>query len=134
MGSLRTVALGKVGETLACAELERQGYAILARRYRTKVGEIDIVAVERGTLVFVEVKTRVNTRCGVPAEAVTLWKQARIIAMAPMYLATHRRHDGPIRFDVVSVLAPPDHPPAVEVIKRAFTADGQPWGGACRWR
>ena len=56
--SLERVARGKIGEDLACRELERRGYAILARRYRSRVGEIDIVASDGPTLVFVEVKTR----------------------------------------------------------------------------
>jgi len=114
-----------MGEELARVELVRQGYAILATRYRTRIGEIDIVARERDALVFVEVKARVDTRHGTPAEAVTLWKQARIVAMAQTYLASHPRHHGPIRFDVVSVLTPPGERARVEVIRRAFTSDGQ---------
>ena len=123
MGSLRTVHLGEIGENLACAALEQRGYAIIARRYRTRVGEIDVVAVDGRTLVFVEVKTRASTRCGLPAEAVTRWKQQRIVTMALSYLAGDRRHPGPIRFDVVSVLMRPDGPPIVDVMRGAFTAD-----------
>jgi len=122
MGSLRTVQFGKSGEDLACAELVRRGYAILARRFRTRFGEIDIVASDGPVLVFVEVKARSGTRFGVPAEAVTLWKQQRIIAMARMYLVMHRRPPGPIRFDVVSVLALPGCAPVIDVIRGAFTA------------
>ena len=125
MGSLQTVSFGKLGEELARAELVRQGYAIVATRYRTRIGEIDIVARDRDALVFVEVKARVDTRHGTPAEAVTLWKQARIVAMAQTYLASHARHEGPIRFDVVAVLMSPGQPAKVEVIRRAFTSDGQ---------
>ena len=74
--------LGMSGETLAVAELERRGYAILARRYRTKHGEIDIVADDRGTTVFVEVKARTTREFGSPTEAVTRWKQRRLVSMA----------------------------------------------------
>lgn len=124
MGSTEAVSLGKTGEDLACLALTRQGYAILARRYRTRVGEIDIVAADGDTVVFVEVKARRDTRCGAPAEAVTWWKQRRIITMARFYLATHRCQQRPVRFDVVSVLAPRGAAPTVEIIRGAFTADG----------
>jgi len=123
MGSIGTVKFGELGENLACDALRRRGYAVLARRYRTRVGEIDIVAADGDTLVFVEVKARRNTRCGIPAEAVTWWKQRRIITMARHYMAVHRCHDRPVRFDVVSVLAPVGERPSVEVIRGAFTVD-----------
>jgi putative endonuclease len=77
--------LGKQGEDLACAELERLGYAILDRRYRTRVGEIDIVASQEGVTVFVEVKTRVGERFGGGEEAITAWKQRRLTQMAVDY-------------------------------------------------
>lgn len=123
VGSAATVSFGILGEDLACEALQRRGYAVLARRYRTRVGEIDIVAADGNTVVFVEVKARRDTRCGVPAEAVTWWKQRRIITMARFYLATHRCQDRPVRFDVVSVLAPRGAAPTVEIIRGAFTAD-----------
>jgi putative endonuclease len=95
--------LGKTGEDLAVRELQRRGYAILARRYRTRFGEIDIVARDGETLVFVEVKARRTARCGTAAEAVTRWKQRRIGAMALDYLAWSGRLDVRCRFDVVAV-------------------------------
>ena len=72
------IALGKTGEDLACAELEKRGYAILARRYRRRGGEIDIVARDGATLVFVEVKARDGRAFGEAAEAVTAFKRRRI--------------------------------------------------------
>src|SRR5918998_1739405 len=72
---------GKMGEDLACAELTRRGYAILARRYRTRFGEIDIVARDGATTVFVEVKARAGDQFGGAAEAVTPWKQRRLTYM-----------------------------------------------------
>lgn len=95
--------LGETGEALACAALERQGYAILARRYRTRFGEIDIVARDGPTTVFVEVKTRAGEAFGRGAEAVTRWKQRRIAQMAVDFLARRRLQDQPCRFDVVEV-------------------------------
>src|SRR4051812_4798978 len=70
-------SLGKLGEDLACAELSRRGYAILARRYRTRFGEIDIIARDGATVVFIEVKTRDGDRFGAGAETVTGREQRR---------------------------------------------------------
>lgn len=95
--------LGKHGEDIAVAELERRGYAILARRYRTRHGEIDIVADDDGTIVFVEVKARATAEFGTAAEAVTVWKQRRLAAMAADYLARNTMIDRPCRFDVVAI-------------------------------
>ena len=111
--------LGKVGEDLACAELERLGYAILARRYRTRFGEIDIVARIDDVTVFVEVKARAGEQFGGGAEAVTLWKQRRIAQMAVDYLARHRLHDRPCRFDVVTVELSEGRP-RIQVYAHAF--------------
>ena len=96
-------ALGKIGETLACAELARRGYAILATGYRTAYGEIDIVARDGDTTVFVEVKTRAGDDFGGGAAAVTRRKQLRVTRMALDYLSRHRLHDTACRFDVVTV-------------------------------
>jgi putative endonuclease len=95
--------LGKAGEDLAAAELERRGYAILERRYRTRHGEIDIVARDGETLVFVEVKVRVTAEFGTAADAVTPAKQRRLVRMAVDYLARARVVDRPCRFDVVAI-------------------------------
>ena len=95
--------LGKSGEDLAAAALEHRGYAILARRYRTRHGEIDIVAQDADTLVFIEVKTRVTGECGSAAEAVTRAKQRRLGSMAADYLARHDLSEVACRFDVVAI-------------------------------
>jgi putative endonuclease len=96
-------ALGKSGENAAVEELERRGYAILARRYRTARGEIDIVAEDGDTLVFVEVKVRETDDCGTAAEAVTRDKQRRLGRMAVDYLARQNIDGRPCRFDVVAI-------------------------------
>lgn len=96
-------SLGILGEDLACDELRRRGYAILARRYRTRAGEIDIVARDGETLVFVEVKARNGCEFGGAAAAVTGWKQRRVAQMALDYLARRRALDAPCRFDVVAI-------------------------------
>ncbi len=114
-------SLGKIGEDLACAELQRRGYAVLARRYRTRFGEIDIVARQDATTVFVEVKTRAGNEFGGGAVAVTPWKQRRITEMAIDYLARHRLHDRPCRFDVV-IVDVADGGARIEVYTNAFDA------------
>jgi len=114
-------SLGKMGEDLACTELERRGYAILARRYRSRFGEIDIVANHEETIVFVEVKARDGDEFGGGAAAVTAWKQRRIAQMAIDYVARHRLHDRPCRFDVVTVEFT-DGEAKVEVFQSAFDA------------
>jgi len=111
--------LGELGETLACDELRRRGYAILERRYRTRYGEIDVVARHGEVLVFVEVKTRVGDAFGSGAEAVTGYKQRRVARMAADFLARRRLQDRPCRFDVVSI-AVGEGAPRVEVIAGAW--------------
>jgi putative endonuclease len=96
-------AFGKTGEDLAVAELERRGYAILARRYRTAHGEIDIIARDGETTVFVEVKARATAEFGTAAEAVTVRKQRKLTAMAVDYLARNQLTNAPCRFDVVAI-------------------------------
>lgn len=96
-------AFGEFGEKTAVEELERRGYAILARRYRTRYGEIDIVADDAGTVVFVEVKARATPEFGSAAEAVTERKQRRLAAMATDFLARNGLTDRPCRFDVVAI-------------------------------
>ena len=113
------IALGKMGEDLACRELERRGYAIVARRYRRRGGELDIVAGDGPTIVFVEVKTRDGRLFGEAAEAVTSMKRRRITQLALEYLMRHRLSDCPSRFDVVSIQLETGHP-VIEIYQNAF--------------
>jgi putative endonuclease len=115
------IALGKTGEDLACRELERRGYAILDRRVRFRGGEIDIVARDGPTLVFVEVKARESGAFGGGGEAVTAYKRRRIVQLAIEYVARRRLGDRGIRFDVVSVQLDSEQP-SIEVYKGAFSA------------
>jgi putative endonuclease len=115
-------ALGRSGEELACEELARRGYAILARRYRTRAGEIDIVARHGDVLVFTEVKTRRSVKCGVPTEALTIAKRRQVAAMAADWLARHRVRAVRCRFDVVSVVLRPGSEVRIEVFPDAFLA------------
>jgi len=96
--------LGPEGEQIAADYLVRQGYRIIERNYRFHRNEIDIIALQKETLCFIEVKTRFSSAKGHPAEAVTLQKQREIIKAARAYLALYRDIDTDCRFDVVAIL------------------------------
>jgi putative endonuclease len=113
------LALGQYGEDLACRELERRGYEVIERRYRTASGELDIVARDGEYLVFVEVKARQDGTFGDPEEAVTLHKQQKLVWMAADYLARRGLNEVPCRFDVVAI-STVSEPPSVVVFQDAF--------------
>jgi putative endonuclease len=113
--------LGKTGEDLACRELERRGYAIVARRYRQRSGELDIIARDGPTLVFIEVKARDGRAFGEAVEAVTPVKRRRITELAVDYMMRHHLSDCPCRFDVVSIHFDSGRP-EIEVFQNAFDA------------
>jgi putative endonuclease len=118
--SREKVIFGKRGEDLACRELERRGYAIVARRYRARGGELDIVARDGSTMVFVEVKARGGREFGDGAEAIGWMKRRRIVQMALHYLTRHGLKDCPCRFDVVSINFDEAHP-VIELYQNAFS-------------
>lgn len=102
--TLERQKLGKDGEDLACQELTSRGYAILARRYRTRYGEIDIVARDGESVVFIEVRRKSSGTYGTAAESVTRDKQLRVVRMAVDFLARHELYDHvAVRFDVVAI-------------------------------
>jgi putative endonuclease len=96
--------LGAAGEELAAEWYRRAGYQIVARNWRCREGELDLVVRGHGVVVFCEVKTRSSARFGVPAEAVTPAKQRRIRALAIQFLRQHPQRSKGIRFDVAAVL------------------------------
>ncbi|ERJ92864.1 TIGR00252 family protein [Selenomonas sp. oral taxon 892 str. F0426] len=102
---MRNKILGDQGESYAAQYLLRKGYRILTRNYRTKVGEIDIIADDHGTLVFIEVKTRSSLRYGTPAEAVHYRKQQKIIQTAYWYLRMNHMENSFCRFDILEIYA-----------------------------
>jgi putative endonuclease len=114
--------LGELGEDLAVRELTRRGYVVLARRFRTRHGEIDIVADDHGTIVFVEVRARATREFGRAAETVTLHKQRRVTARAVEYLSRHHLTHRPCRFDVVAIDDADSARPAIVVYTAAFDA------------
>jgi putative endonuclease len=111
--------LGRHGEDLACRALEARGYLILHRRYRTRYGELDVVAQHEGILVFVEVRARGSGRFGHPAASVGTQKQQRVAAMAEAYLGLEGQSHRLCRFDVVAVETDAD-PPRVTIYPDAF--------------
>jgi putative endonuclease len=111
--------LGKRGEDLACEELQRRGYAIIDRRFRTRCGELDIVARDGDVFVFVEVKARSGSRFGSPFDAITWQKRQRLSAMAESYLFLKRISGVACRFDVVSILEQQSGH-TIELIRGAF--------------
>jgi putative endonuclease len=120
--------LGQRGEKAAARFLKRLGYHIVARGDRSSTGELDLVAVDGRTVVFVEVKTRQSQESGHPTEAVDADKQARLTRLALAYLKRHRLLEHPARFDIVAVTWPEGaRRPTIEHYPNAFEAVGK-WG------
>lgn len=116
--------LGNLGERLAADELRRAGYSILATRYRTRFGEIDIVCERNRALAFVEVKARKTAKYGTAAEAITPWKRRRVAAMALDYLASTGRLESPCSFVVVAIDQVDTPKMTIRIIEDAWTMDG----------
>jgi putative endonuclease len=122
----RPKTLGRRGEAAAARFLRRRGHKILARGYQFGPGELDLVTLDRETIVFVEVKTRRSSELGEPAEAVDLRKQRKLTRLAVSFLKRHGLLNRPARFDVVSITWPEGKwRPAIEHIPNAFEAVGQ---------
>lgn len=113
------LSLGRQGEELAARHLEQRGYAILARNYRTPLGELDLIARDRRHLLFIEVKTRRSAAFGTPAEAVGAHKQRQILRAAQWYLVAARYPELQPRFDVIAVIVGPGEP-VITHIPNAF--------------
>ncbi|MBW3651707.1 MAG: YraN family protein [Actinobacteria bacterium] len=110
-------SLGARGEELVAQWYEARGYEVVARNWRCREGELDIILRTAGTYVFCEVKTRTSTAFGSPLEAVTREKQMRLRRLAARWLEFEApRPAREIRFDVASVLGPTD----IEVVEAAF--------------
>jgi putative endonuclease len=118
--------LGQQGEAAAARYLRWRGYKIIARGDRLKrLDELDIVAVQGKTIVFVEVKTRTSAEVGHPAEAVDAAKQRRLTKLAVTFLKRHNLLEYPARFDVIAITWPADQRrPKIEHIQNAFEAAG----------
>ena len=107
---MKAKPLGRRGENLAASHLRDQGWEILERNYRTRLGEIDLVCRDHNTIVFVEVKTRASARFARPDESVTQRKQAKLRRLVEEYLVTHRLEASDVRLDVLGVTLAARHP------------------------
>jgi putative endonuclease len=110
---------GERGENLAVWYLKQNGYKIIEQNYRSRMGEIDIIAKDGKTIVFVEVKSRRSIRYGSPKWAITPKKQRKISMVALYYLKTTQQTDTKARFDVVAITANQDEP-QIEIVENAF--------------
>jgi putative endonuclease len=119
--SLLKKLLGKAGEDRAAKFLADQGYRILERNYRTPHGEIDLIALHQGTIVFIEVKTRTSDAFGAPELAVTPQKRLRMVKSALGYIKHRKLHQAPCRFDVVAISAAAET--GLSLIQNAFEMD-----------
>ena len=113
--------VGAKGEKLAAKFLKRKGYRIIHRNYKCKLGEIDIVAEQDRTIVFVEVKTRRTQEFGPPQYAITAAKKGQISRVAMFYIRDRKLVDQSCRFDVIGITFPPEsRRPRIEHIENAF--------------
>jgi putative endonuclease len=118
----RNLCLGKSGEEAAIELLKNSGYKVWHRNYRTRLGEIDIIAKDKDTICFVEVKTRLSDKQGLPAESISRVKQRHISKAALMFLKEKNLLSQKARFDVVAI-AYSEGVPKIDLIKNAFELD-----------
>ena len=111
--------LGALGEDLALKEITRLGYKCIARNYRCPLGEIDLIAKERDSLVFIEIKTRRGRSTGYAKEAITRRKKIQLSKVALAYMKSNNCSDTKSRFDVVAISLMGDKE-EIEVIRNAF--------------
>lgn len=122
----QSLSLGPRGELAAERALLRQGYIILHRGYEDKFGEIDLIAVDQRTIVFVEVKTRTTDQAGTPEEAVDANKESHLTRTAVGFLKWHRMTEYAARFDVVAIVWPDtDTDPEIRHHVNAFAPVGE---------
>lgn len=121
--SKKNLYFGISGEETAARFLKENGYNVLQRNYKTKLGEIDIIAKDKDTFAFIEVKTRHTERFGLPQEALSNFKQRQISKVALAYLKQNNLLHKKARFDVVSIIYTSEDKPELELIKNAFELD-----------
>lgn len=116
---------GKAGEEKAVSYLRGEGYKIIERNYRTKLGEIDIIADCKGCICFVEVRSKNNASFGLPEETIVKKKQLRVSKAALAYIKKFKLENRSCRFDVVCVEGVDSRKPVVKLIKNAFELDAR---------
>lgn len=125
MKRIDTKQIGKLGEDLAVDYLKSNGYNILQRNYRNRIGEIDIIAYDGDVLCFIEVKTRKNENFGSGFYAISQSKQRKIAQTALTYIKAHNKLEGDFRFDAIAVMLGEGNNPEMSLIKNAFELDRQ---------
>jgi len=119
-------SLGNRGEAAAALFLQRMGYQILERQWRSHFGELDLIVLDGDVIAFVEVKTRTSTSAGHPTEAITALKQRNITRSALAYLKRRRWLERRVRFDVISVIWTDAHlSPSIQHYVHAFDSSGR---------
>ena len=121
------ISSGRKGEEEAVSYLRKNGYKIIERNYRTKLGEIDIIADCKGCICFVEVRAKNNPAFGSPEETILKNKQLQISKAALAYIKKFKLEDKSCRFDVVSIQNVYSSAPEIKLIKNAFELDNR-WG------
>ncbi len=116
---------GKKGEGLAISYLKKQGYEIIEKNYKTKLGEIDIIADCKGCVCFVEVRAKNSLSFGAPEETIIKRKQLQISKAALAYIKRYKLEDESCRFDVVSIKGVDSPVPEIKLIKNAFDLDSR---------
>ena len=118
---------GRRGEGIAISYLKKQGYKIVEKNYRTKLGEIDIIAEDKGVISFIEVRSRNSRGFGSPEETITRKKEAQISKAALAYIKQYKLEAVSCRFDVVTIQGVDSPGPEIKLIRNAFDLDN-------RWR
>ena len=116
----KRLQLGELGESLAIEHLKQEGYRIIQKNFKNRLGEIDIIAQDKDTLCFIEVKTRTSNQFGTPFEAVSHVKQHKLSQMALSYLKSKQLDDALARFDIISVSWLSPDSAHIELLKNAF--------------
>ena len=119
------VSIGNTGEEIAVKTIKKKGYKVIERNYRTRLGEIDIIARDKEYICFIEVRMRKRTDFGTPADTIDKRKRDKIIKAAKMYALKNNLYDMPMRFDAVLIDGDffGGENINVEIIKDAFTTD-----------
>lgn len=121
MSGWRNRLFGSQGERAASRYLKKLGYRIVVRNYENRYGEIDLIALDGETIVFIEVKTRRSDRTGSPLEAVGPDKQRQILKTAQAYLHERKLLDHSVRYDVLGLLWPDEaNQPEIQHVRAAF--------------
>lgn len=123
MGNNKT--FGAFGENLAADWLTENGYRVLDRNFSCRAGEIDIIAMQSDTVVFIEVKTRSSNRFGQPSEAVSTSKQRKLVKTALYYMQKNKLLEYMCRFDVMEIIADDENNSRINLIKDAFHYSGR---------